>query len=276
MAEVHIVDIDGEQWDMKDLPLTARVSALETKISGMNSIRHDINQLPPRQPTCLWDCLMNQLPSIDWSFLAKGVWSYGEFEVQSICWGTYVALRHRENEIEVEGTLTYNANTHVFSAFYNPQTQLWDYQIDGEAFAYLQNNILVTQTVDRQYNTFAVPSQLFLRNIGQTTIGNLYAALNSLGLLNRPSSSMLVWDLQRQHNGADLPKGRVGYPAYASSGEFDFSGRAYLQNVRVGSVDAQNNSWIFNWSDGNSYVEANMYGEPGEGIVKSVSMLFIP
>lgn len=29
MAEVHIVDIDGEQWDIKDQPLTARVAKLE-------------------------------------------------------------------------------------------------------------------------------------------------------------------------------------------------------------------------------------------------------
>ena len=26
MAEVHIVDIDGEQWDIKDLPLTNRIN----------------------------------------------------------------------------------------------------------------------------------------------------------------------------------------------------------------------------------------------------------
>lgn len=30
MAEVHIVDIDGEQWNIKDLPLTQRVAILET------------------------------------------------------------------------------------------------------------------------------------------------------------------------------------------------------------------------------------------------------
>ena len=29
MAEVHIVDIDGEQWDIKDLSLTQRVALLE-------------------------------------------------------------------------------------------------------------------------------------------------------------------------------------------------------------------------------------------------------
>lgn len=29
MAEIHIVDIDGEQWDIKDLPLTAKVGLLE-------------------------------------------------------------------------------------------------------------------------------------------------------------------------------------------------------------------------------------------------------
>ena len=32
MAEVHIVDIDGEQWDIKDRPLTQRVANLETNI----------------------------------------------------------------------------------------------------------------------------------------------------------------------------------------------------------------------------------------------------
>ena len=31
MAEVHIVDIQGEQWDIKDLPLTERVAVLESK-----------------------------------------------------------------------------------------------------------------------------------------------------------------------------------------------------------------------------------------------------
>ena len=29
MAEVYIVDIDGEQWDIKDMPLTRRVAILE-------------------------------------------------------------------------------------------------------------------------------------------------------------------------------------------------------------------------------------------------------
>lgn len=29
MAEVHIVDIDGEQWDIKDMPLNKRVEILE-------------------------------------------------------------------------------------------------------------------------------------------------------------------------------------------------------------------------------------------------------
>lgn len=33
MAEVHIVDIDGERWDIKDLQLTERVAALEDAIS---------------------------------------------------------------------------------------------------------------------------------------------------------------------------------------------------------------------------------------------------
>lgn len=37
MAEVHIVDIDGEQWDIKDLPLTTKVNLLgdTTKIKAI-------------------------------------------------------------------------------------------------------------------------------------------------------------------------------------------------------------------------------------------------
>lgn len=33
MAEVHIIDIDGERWDIKDSPLTERVTTLEDIIS---------------------------------------------------------------------------------------------------------------------------------------------------------------------------------------------------------------------------------------------------
>lgn len=33
MAEVHIVDIDGEQWDIKDLPLTQKVGDIQTDVS---------------------------------------------------------------------------------------------------------------------------------------------------------------------------------------------------------------------------------------------------
>ena len=35
MAEVHIVDIDGEQWDIKDLPLTQRFNNI---ISNYNNV----------------------------------------------------------------------------------------------------------------------------------------------------------------------------------------------------------------------------------------------
>lgn len=274
MAEVHIVDIDGEQWDIKDLPLTSRVAILEEKISGLKVVRHDISQNPPRQPICLWDCVMNQIPSIDWSFITKDVWAYGVFLVQGICFGTYEAVRHVENSLEVKGTLTYNGTAHTFSAFYNSGSNLWDFQIDNEAFGYLQNNILITQTVDRQYNNFSVPSQLFVRNVGPITIGNLYAALETSGLLYRPSTGSVLWDLQRQHNGVDLPKGRLGNPAYANTAEFDFSGRYSFSNVRIGAKDVQNNSWILNWSDGNLFFEANMFGEPDAGVIPTVSLVY--
>lgn len=46
MAEVHIVDIDGEQWDIKDSPLTARVATLEDKVSTKDEQDIVINMLP--------------------------------------------------------------------------------------------------------------------------------------------------------------------------------------------------------------------------------------
>lgn len=274
MAEVHIVDIDGEQWDIKDLPLTSRVAILEDKISGLKALRHDLSKQLPSAPSCLWDCVLKVIPATDWSFIPKDVWAYGIFEVRGICWGTYEALRHSDDTIEVKGTLTYNGIAHNFFAYYDVNQSLWNYQIDGEAFAYLQNNILITQTVDRQYNEFSVPSQLFVRNVTPTTIGNLYAALLASGLLNRPSTGILVWDLQRQHNGVDLPKGHIGFPAYATANEFDFSGTVYLESVRIGMKDAQNNSWVCNWSNGNSWFEANMFGEPDAGVIKTASLVY--
>lgn len=44
MAEVHIVDIDGEQWDMKDLPLTQRVANLEEQVQENTGVLQNINK----------------------------------------------------------------------------------------------------------------------------------------------------------------------------------------------------------------------------------------
>lgn len=53
MAEVHIVDIDGEQWDIKDLPLTERVANLETDVSTnteqINSIKNEMYYLKRKE-----------------------------------------------------------------------------------------------------------------------------------------------------------------------------------------------------------------------------------
>lgn len=46
MAEVHIVDIDGEQWDIKDSPLTARVAALEEAVSTKDLQNIELNMKP--------------------------------------------------------------------------------------------------------------------------------------------------------------------------------------------------------------------------------------
>lgn len=44
MAEVHIVDIDGEQWNIKDLPLTERVAVLEelSSTKDLNDVKFNI------------------------------------------------------------------------------------------------------------------------------------------------------------------------------------------------------------------------------------------
>lgn len=274
MAEVHIVDIDGEQWDIKDLPLTTRVATLEEKISGLKAMRHDLSKQLPETPSCLWDCILKVIPNTDWSFIPKDVWSYGSFEVKNVCWGTYEALRHSDNTIEVKGTLTYNADPHVFSAYYDVNQAVWHYQVDSEMFGYLQNGILITQTADRQYNGFAVPSTLFVRNIAQTTVGNLYAALETSGLLNRPSTGILVWDLQRQHNGVDLPKATQGQPIFATSSQIDLFGRVYLQNIKMEPINQSAGYWWVTWSDGNIIGGVDMWGEPLEGIIPAVSLVY--
>lgn len=275
MAEVHIVDIDGEQWDIKDLPLTTRVATLENKISEMNTIRHDISQLPPQQTNNIWSCLMNQIQAIDWSFIAKEVCAYGKFVILSIAWGSYKAIRFSDNTLILSGMLAYGAEPHTFGAVFNPSGNRWYFNIDGEGLSYLQNNVLITYKMDRINNGFGIPTEVFVRNTAQTTIGNLYAALETNGLLNRPSTGMVCWDLQRQHNGVDLPKGRVGYPAYSTSGEYEFSGRFYFENPRITSRDQQSGMWLLNWSNGNSCCEANMWGEPLEGTLPLVTMTFV-
>lgn len=274
MANVAKIDIQGVQWELKDQNARDKISVLETKLEGYKSIRHDIQQTPPRQPTCLWDCVLNQISSIDWSFISEGFWTYGVFEVRGICLGTYEAIRHIGGWLEVKGTLTYNGSTHIFSAFYNVQTSLWDYQVDGESFMYLQNNILITQTVDRQYNNSTVPTQIFVRNIKPTTIGNLYEALRVTELLNRVSQGILVWDLQREHNGVDLPKANQGLPIFATSEEINLSGRVFLQNINIGIKNSESMIWWCTWSDGNLFNGVNMYGEPDTGAVPTVALTF--
>ena len=46
MAEVHIVDIDGEQWDIKDMPLTRRVAILEQLLTVETKGNEEITLLP--------------------------------------------------------------------------------------------------------------------------------------------------------------------------------------------------------------------------------------
>ena len=274
MADVKMVDIDNVQWNIKDQYAREQISALGTRFDGYKTIRHDILQVPPRQYTCLWDCVLNQIPSIDWSFISVNVWAYGTFEVQGICFGTYEASKHIDGWIIINGTLTYNAGAHTFTAFYNVQSSSWDFQIDGESFVYLQNNILVTQIADRQYNNSAVPTQLFVRNIAPTTIGNLYEALRVTDLLNRPSQGILVWNLKREHNGVDLPKANQGLPIFATSEQINLSGRVYLQNINMGVKSDESMNWWCTWSDGNVFDGANMYGEPDTGAVTTVALTF--
>lgn len=275
MAEVTKIDIDGVQWDIKDQEARNKIANLETKISGLKIIRQDLSKQLSEKPSCLWDCILKTIPTTDWSFISKKSWSYGSFEIRGFCWGTYEAFRHDDDTLEVKGTLTYNAIAHVFSCFYLTSQNKWEYQVDGETLGYLNNGILITLTPDRQFNQFSISSQVFVRNIAPTTIGNLYTALETFNLLNRPSIGVLIWDLQRQHDGADLPKFHAGYPAYANAVEMSFSGRGYFETIRMGTADNQNNTWIFNWNNGNVYFEGNMWGEPLEGIVPAVSLTFV-
>lgn len=46
MAEVHIVDIDGEQWDIKDIQLTGRVATLEQLLTVETKGNEEITLVP--------------------------------------------------------------------------------------------------------------------------------------------------------------------------------------------------------------------------------------
>lgn len=274
MAEVHIVDIDGEQWDIKDLPLTERVAALETKLNGYKTIRHDISQQPPQATNNIWSCLMNQIVAMNWSFIAKDVCAYGQFIISSVAWGSYKAVRFSDDTLILSGKLAYGAEPHTFGAVFNPSDNTWRFSVDGEGLSYLQNNILVTYKMSRVNNSFAIPTEVILRNVAETTIGNVYSALEACGLLDRPSTGIIVWDLTRNHDGVDLPKIKRGYPQIAGADEAVITGRVYLQNIRIGRIDTSSNLWWFTWNDGNSYEAANMYGESENGVVKSITMVF--
>lgn len=275
MADVKIIDIDSEQWNMKDQNARDRIYTIEQLITQKNTIRRDIAAAPTTQKNCLWAYYMQQVAGTDWSFLNVGQCAYGKFEIVGVCWGTYQAQKFSDNSIVVKGSLLYSAEPHTFEAFFDAPNNYWYFSLDDEGLRYLENNILVTYRMSRVNNNYTSPSEVIVRNVAETTIGNLYSALETCGLLNRPAIGAMLWVLQHQHDGTDLPKGRVGYPAYASSGEYSFSGNLYLQNPRISTVDNQNNSWIFNWSDGNAYLDANMWGEPFQGILKTVSLLFV-
>ena len=274
MADVKIVDIDNEQWFMKDQYAREQISALGTRLDGYKTIRHDIEARPPQETNNIWSCLMNQIIATDWSFLTDDVYAYGKFTILTIGWGNYKAIKFTDGTIILSGILEYGIEPHTFEAVSYPQSNAWHFSVDGEGLSYLQNNILVTYKMCRVNNGFGIPREVFVRNIAQTTIGNLYAALEANGLLNRPSTGILIWDLQRQHDGVDLPKFHVGYLAYATSEEFAFSGRGSFESVKIGVVDQQNNNWIFDWNNGGNCYETNMYGEPLEGIVPTVSLAF--
>lgn len=274
MAEVHIVDIQGEQWDIKDLPLTARVAILETKFSEMKAIRHDISQNPPQATNNIWSCLMNQIIATDWSFLTKDVCAYGEFTIITVGWGNYKAMRFSDNTIILSGVFEYGIEPHTFEAVFYPPSNAWRFNIDGEGLSYLQNNVLVTYKMSRVNNGFAVPTEVTLRNVAEVTIGNIYSALEACSLLDRPSTGIIVWDLTRNHDGVDLPKIKRGYPQIAAADEAILTGRAYLQNIRIGRIDTSSELWWFTWNDGNTYEAGNMYGESENGVVKSITMVF--
>lgn len=274
MADVTKIDIDGVQWNIKDQNARDLISALESRLNGYKSIRHDIETNPPQETNNIWSYLMNQILNTDWSFITDGVYAYGKFTIFTVGWGNYKAIKFPDGTIILSGILEYGLEPHTFGANYYPPSNAWRFNIDGEGLSYLQNNILITHKMSRENNGFTIPTEITVRNVEETTIGNLYNALDACDLLNRPSSGIIVWDLTHTHNGVDLPKIKRGFPQIASADEFDLSGRVYLQNVRIGKVDEPTAMWWCTWNDGNIYEAGNMYGEDFKGIVKTVTMVF--
>lgn len=274
MADVTKIDIDGVQWDIKDQVAHDRISTIEQLITQKNTIRRDIVSPPIATQNCLWAYMIQQLGQTDWSFLTVDMCAYGKYEIIGVCWGTYQATKFTDNSFLIKGTLLYDKEPHVFEVFYDAPNNHWHWELDGEGLKYLQNNILITYKMSHVNNGFTIPAEITVRNVAKTTIGNLYNALDTCDLLNRPSTGIIAWDLTRTHNGVDLPKIKRGFPQIASADELDISGSIYLQNVRIGEIDHSTAMWWCTWNDGNIYEAGNMYGEDFEGIVKTVTMVF--
>ena len=200
----------------------------------------------------IFDALQYQLINTDWTFLTSSDWNTasGGFELQGYYWGEYTAAHTTGNYVMVTGTVGWAAKPHIFSAYHDVTVPAWKIEIDGEEMIYNANNIIVTR------DTYS-ERRIFVRNTGDTTIGALYAALDAVGLLNRPATGGIYWTIQLKHT-YDL-----GAPYNAShwTDTLTVGQLSYFQNPRLSVVDSSRNEWWLFWNDGNVYCACNMWGE---------------
>jgi len=231
---------------------TYKIEKLNTE--NETTLRHAISVTVAAGTTLAtpFDALQYQLIHADWSFLTSSNWTTasGGFELQGYYWGEYTATHTTSNYVMITGTIAWGAKPYTFSAYHDANIPAWKIEIDGEEMIYNANNIIVTR------DTLS-SRRIFVRNIGDTTVGSLYTALDALGLLNRPAIGGFYWTVQQERTYD------IGTPYNAAhwTDTFTVGQLSYFQNPRLSAIDSSKNEWWLIWNDGNVYCACNMWGE---------------
>lgn len=180
MAEVHIVDIDGERWDIKDLPLTTKINLLgdTTKIKAIGE-----SYITPKNNIFRGKCLNGstniQYPVLPFSnspTLSGGGYSITQI-LEKIADGTFDDIYIGDYIIDSNNRVYRIAGLDTELNKGNPALTVHHAVIVTD-FSLTNMGWNLTDTTERGYQNSAVHS--YCNGNGQTVIENIFGADNVL------------------------------------------------------------------------------------------------